>query len=160
MFVITSGCAQTLQKIYDGLQSTEKDKITQIYNNLYINNSTVNTNKGNTVMMLPSMNKQVSHTKNQGTGKQDVMMQKFEIMHVYLAQRGSQNKSGIEGDTETAESTSENVSLDSNDVRQQIIKNKAFKEKLSKSFDVVFQKICFDAFKIVANKFDCSASPY
>ena len=28
MFVITSSCAQTLQKIYDGLQSTEKDTIT------------------------------------------------------------------------------------------------------------------------------------
>ena len=40
MFVITSGCAQTLLKIYDGLQSTEKDTITQIYNELYINDST------------------------------------------------------------------------------------------------------------------------
>ena len=57
MFVITSGCAQTLLKIYDGLQSTEKDTITQIYNDLYINNSTVDTNKGNTRMTLPSMNK-------------------------------------------------------------------------------------------------------
>ena len=28
MFVITSGCAQTLQKIYNGLQSTKKDAIT------------------------------------------------------------------------------------------------------------------------------------
>ena len=142
MFVITSGCAQTLQKIYDGLQSTEKDTVTQIYNNLYINNSTVDTNKGNTRMTLPSMNKRVSHTKNKGAGKQDVMMQKFEIMHVYLAKRASQNKLAVEGDTETAKSTSENLILDSNDVRQQIIKNKAFKEKLSNSFDTVFQKIC------------------
>ena len=50
--------------------------------------------------------------------------------------------------------------LDSNDVHQQIIKNKAFKEKLSNSFDTVFQKICFNAFKMVGNKFDWSASPY
>ena len=39
------------------------------------------------------------------------MMQKFEIIHVYLAKRGSQNKSGIEEDTETAKSSSENVTL-------------------------------------------------
>ena len=30
MFVITSGCAQTLHKIYDALQNTKKDNITQI----------------------------------------------------------------------------------------------------------------------------------